>query len=119
MKKLVVLLTALTLFITGSVAFSPVASALTAPVLSVTGTTETTVSLAWTDAGNETSYRVRRFIGSSYVILAEVPPTVHSYTVAGLTNATTYKFGVTARIDPPGTKAFSNVVTVTTGVTTT
>jgi hypothetical protein len=58
--------------------------------LSVTGHTQTSLSLGWTDnATNETGYRVDRQQGSSWVSVATFGANAHSFTHTGLAPGTT------------------------------
>ncbi|TMQ72170.1 MAG: hypothetical protein E6K80_03430 [Candidatus Eisenbacteria bacterium] len=105
-----------------------------APVatVSVTGSTETTVSLRWTAVGDDsltgtaTSYDIRYSASpiteaswtAATLVSNEPAPlasgTVTSYTVTGLTRQTSYYFAMKVKDDAGNTSALSNVVNVTT-----
>jgi hypothetical protein len=65
--------------------------------LAVTGHSQTSLSLGWTDnATNETGYRVDRQQGSSWVNVATLGANAHSFTNTGLSPATTVCYRVVA-----------------------
>ncbi len=88
----------------------------TAPTLTSTSQTDTTVDLSWT-AANLVDYSITRYViqDENDVILEAVNPNVFNYQVTGLSSSTTYKFKVTA-INEGGSGATitSNELTVTT-----
>jgi hypothetical protein len=84
------------------------AQALTAPVLSYSQVSETSVRLSWTDAGNEREYWVYR----SGIKITDLGANTLGWDATGLTPATTYTFRVDAKRG--GSTAPSNPVTVTT-----
>jgi chitodextrinase len=85
--------------------------------LRVTGHTDTTVSLAWTAAADNTgvtSYRVLRVTGSTSTQAGATAGSATSFTVTGLTPSTGYTFDVVALDAAGNTSAPSNQVTATT-----
>jgi hypothetical protein len=83
--------------------------------LQVTGTTSTSVTLAWTASSDNlgvAGYQVRR--GTTVV----ASPTSSPFTVTGLSPSTAYSFNVTARDAAGNVSASSNTVDVTTPATT-
>jgi phosphatidylserine/phosphatidylglycerophosphate/cardiolipin synthase-like enzyme len=83
--------------------------------LQVTGTTPTSVSLAWTDVAGEEGYKVERKLASAstWTEIATTPANTASYSNSGLTANTTYNYRVRAYTSG-GHSAYSNTVTVTT-----
>jgi Zn-dependent metalloprotease len=84
----------------------------TAPVLSSTSKTQTTIALSWTAATDNvgvTGYDV--FVNGGQNNTANI--TTRTYTVSGLTSGTTYSIYVTAK-DAAGNKTPSNTISVTT-----
>lgn len=91
-----------------SVVFTEMTSSYCYPVtdLTVTATTTSSVSLSWTDANNSgATYSI--FADNGNVVATNVTGT--SYTITGLTPATTYTFGVITNCSADNT---SNVVTI-------
>lgn len=93
---------------TSTMAVAPVPSN-----LHVTGTTSTSVGLAWTAVADATHYRVLRATttGGPYTLVAT--PTTASFTDTGRTPSTTY-FYVVQSVTPAGTSARSAEVGATT-----
>jgi chitodextrinase len=79
--------------------------------LHATGTTDTTISLAWNAASDNTAV-------TGYLVLAGATqvaaPTATTFTVTGLNPATTYTYTVKARDSAGNTSAASTAVTATT-----
>jgi len=83
--------------------------------LRVTGTTDTTVALAWNAATDNTGvagYRVSRVTGSGSTVVGSTGTL--AFTVTGLTASTDYTFTVAAYDAAGNTSGASNAVTVTT-----
>ncbi|WP_353940615.1 discoidin domain-containing protein [Streptomyces sp. HUAS MG91] len=82
-----------------------------------TGVTATTVALAWTastDNVGVTSYRVRRITGSTAIPVGTADANATSFTVSGLTAATSYTFDAQALDAAGNVSQPSNRVTATT-----
>jgi chitodextrinase len=82
----------------------------------VTGTTQTSVSLAWnasTDNSGSVTYNVRMWEDGRYVTVAMLPKTQTTYTQTGLIPNVQYFFHVEA-VDPSGNKRLSDLVYTTT-----
>ncbi|MBI3979295.1 MAG: fibronectin type III domain-containing protein [Chloroflexi bacterium] len=65
----------------------------------VTGTTRDSVSLAWNDVGDETGYRIYRWNGSIFVLLASVGANITSYTDRAVSCGNGYSYQVNAYND--------------------
>jgi subtilisin family serine protease len=65
----------------------------------VSGTTQTSITLAWDDVSNENGYRIYRWNGSSFVYWSSVGANVTSYTDTGLNCASDYWYEVSAYND--------------------
>jgi len=84
---------------------------MTAPTLSGSAGSQTTINLSWNDPNTqEQDYKVYR--GGS--LLASVGANTTSYTDSGLTCGSSYTYYVQAYYAPPGSSANSNSVTVST-----
>ncbi len=88
----------------------------TAPVLSGSAASASEVDLSWTASTDNVALAGYRIIVNGLGI-ASVPTTTTQYLVTGLTGSTTYHFRVVA-IDTSGNPAASNIVDVTTAVST-
>ncbi|MFE6886747.1 discoidin domain-containing protein [Streptomyces sp. NPDC057694] len=83
----------------------------------VTGTTGTTVSVAWTvstDNVGVTSYRIRRITGDAATPIGTADANATSFTVTGLTASTSYTFDAQALDAAGNVSQPSNRVTATT-----
>jgi endo-1,4-beta-xylanase len=82
--------------------------------LAVTGTTPTSVSLAWNPSAGATSYQITRAPGTSGGSFTPVgTTTATTFTDPGLTPATSYRYQITAT-NPAGTSPPTPPVTATT-----
>lgn len=78
--------------------------------LRVTGTTSTSVSLAWTDNSSiETGFELQRRSSGSFSTVATLSANVTSYTDSGLTSGTAYEYQVRA-LGASGNSAYSGTV---------
>lgn len=82
--------------------------------LTAVAQSSSSVLLGWTDnATNETNYRVERKTGGAWTELPLLPPGSSSFTVTGLTAATSYTFRVRAK-NNAGFSGYSNEAAATT-----
>ena len=82
--------------------------------LTAVAQSSSSVLLAWTDnATNETNYRVERKTGGAWTELPQLPAGSSSFTVTGLTAATSYTFRVRAK-NNAGFSGYSNEAGATT-----
>ncbi len=78
--------------------------------LRVTGTTSTSVSLAWTDNSSiETGFELQRRSGGSFSTIATLSANVTAYTDTGLTSGLAYEYQVRA-LGASGNSAYSGTV---------
>jgi len=70
--------------------------ALTAPILTITGVTSTSMQLNWTPSSGAQGYRVYWMNGTTRTLFATVPASSNSGTVTGLSHATKFQFQVEA-----------------------
>jgi titin len=81
--------------------------------LRVTGTTSTSVQLAWTDGStNENGFSIERLFGTTWTQIGWVADNVTTYSASGLTAGTTSSFRVLA-FNGFGNSATTNVVSAT------
>jgi hypothetical protein len=73
------------------------AEAITVPTnVHIGNTTQTSISLAWTNGAGATGYNVYQWNGTSAVLVGNTTPSVPAFTVNGLTSGVTYYFYVQA-----------------------
>nr|WP_293839803.1 fibronectin type III domain-containing protein [uncultured Arsenicibacter sp.] len=97
---------------------TPISVPLTPGSLTAVAATPSSLTLAWQDAAfNETAYEVEQATpGQSFTRVASLTANVASFSLAGLTETTTYLFRVRA-VNSAGASPYSNTLTVTTPAT--
>ena len=107
----------------GESAASPSATAQTLPpgppaapsLLTAHAVSSSQIDLAWTDgSSNESGFALEQAgADSAFVVIADLPPNVTTFSVTGLTPPVTYQFRVRAH-NPDGVSPYSNAVSLPT-----